>query len=987
MKRLLFLLFCLLVVNKFASAQVIADFQTDANGFINNGWGPAVTSVAKATDPSNPSNGVLAVTFNGSLGGNGSIEVDNVDGKGAHTVTYFVWLPVGIPDSINFQLWGQDNSNWSWNWNYQNYKAMDLPKGKWVPLTFYLEEYRIDTANFKFDAKNHKIGKMGIQMDRWGEHDADANWTGTIYVDNVSLMGVEPKSIATFETSDEGYSKGGWGTLVSAVAKAADPAGLSAGALKVSINATSTAFDKEAIAKYTIDVTGYTYMVYYVWLPTGTPDGLVLKPYAQDGTGSWHYASDYYEAKNIPKQTWYPIYFDMALAAAKDTTWQLPAGKVNGAGIEFNLSGVVWSGDVYMDNVSLAGTLTGKKWIVSDFEAPAGGTYGFSSQGWGPAAGTPVAMADPTGLNNTRVLSVPATFTGANGKFVISKDNIAIQSTVDKSIAKAIAFDIYLPPDYPDGSQIGAVYSGPASKGNWLEDLHYTYGADSLVKGKWNTIKFNVAHHDSLGDLADTLAATFYVQIYFGTVPNWTGTLYFDNLTLVGIPTPTGTLVSPVTTARADTTLVKSGHIVNFVRFDWIDNALGSESYNLYFSKSAITNLADPGVIRFASTVTHGLQKYAHRPYTSAVTTENLYYAITATDGITETPLRPECEVGPISIQTSPTYKVKYDANFKNTFVLDGDFTEFAPYVANQIVPETAGGDSLYDWTPSSTKLNFKVDMVIDDKYLYIAADVTDNSPVTDPTAQAWSGDAIEFYLGAYDIRPLQHWHGLNYQNANGDWRVGFLANGGIATEGGSSGAIIPGTSTSDFVVLGKLTGDGYQVEARLCLDSLTAAPHSLTVTNGMLMPFRIDCNSSLPAAIGTRIAQVGVGGTPTGGRIDQDQDWKRPQGWGQLEVINGPQGVAKEDDGLPKEFKLYTNYPNPFNPSTIIRYDLKQDVQVTLKVYNVLGQEVTTLVNERQKAGRYSTRFDGGRYASGMYIYQIQAGPFVKAVKMLLLK
>jgi hypothetical protein len=241
--------------------------------------------------------------------------------------------------------------------------------------------------------------------------------------------------------------------------------------------------------------------------------------------------------------------------------------------------------------------------------------------------------------------------------------------------------------------------------------------------------------------------------------------------------------------------------------------------------------------------------------------------------------------------------------------------------------------------------------------------------------------------LGAYDIRPLQHWHGLNYQNANGDWRVGFLANGGIATEGGSSGAIIPGTSTSDFVVLGKLTGDGYQVEARLCLDSLTAAPHSLTVTNGMLMPFRIDCNSSLPAAIGTRIAQVGVGGTPTGGRIDQDQDWKRPQGWGQLEVINGPQGVAKEDDGLPKEFKLYTNYPNPFNPSTIIRYDLKQDVQVTLKVYNVLGQEVTTLVNERQKAGRYSTRFDGGRYASGMYIYQIQAGPFVKAVKMLLLK
>lgn len=121
----------------------------------------------------------------------------------------------------------------------------------------------------------------------------------------------------------------------------------------------------------------------------------------------------------------------------------------------------------------------------------------------------------------------------------------------------------------------------------------------------------------------------------------------------------------------------------------------------------------------------------------------------------------------------------------------------------------------------------------------------------------------------------------------------------------------------------------------------------------------------------------------------------------GHMEVISGLnnsiRGIAiyynpltnlsSSENGILDGFYLYQNYPNPFNPSTTIEFSIPHTDFVTLKVYNILGEEVVTLVSEKLNTGRYKYNWDATGLAGGVYLYQLKAGNFVKTNKLVFLK
>jgi pectin methylesterase-like acyl-CoA thioesterase len=102
---------------------------------------------------------------------------------------------------------------------------------------------------------------------------------------------------------------------------------------------------------------------------------------------------------------------------------------------------------------------------------------------------------------------------------------------------------------------------------------------------------------------------------------------------------------------------------------------------------------------------------------------------------------------------------------------------------------------------------------------------------------------------------------------------------------------------------------------------------------------------------------------------------------------IDFPDGINIDTNPIPKTYALLQNYPNPFNPSTTIRFELPFSGIVTLKIYDVLGNEVVTLVNEELSADKHEVVFNASRYSSGIYFYQLQAAGFLETKKMLLIK
>jgi hypothetical protein len=149
--------------------------------------------------------------------------------------------------------------------------------------------------------------------------------------------------------------------------------------------------------------------------------------------------------------------------------------------------------------------------------------------------------------------------------------------------------------------------------------------------------------------------------------------------------------------------------------------------------------------------------------------------------------------------------------------------------------------------------------------------------------------------------------------------------------------------------------------------------PDSVMIANPWPLPEKLDYPTSKTAYT------AADGGFPLG-----DLNWF-PAKKAQWDVLN-PTAVDA-DPSVPAEFSLEQNYPNPFNPATTITFNLPQGSPVRVRVFSILGEEVATLVNGSMTAGQHQVTFDAGTHGSGVYIYQLEAGRFVSARKMMFIK
>jgi hypothetical protein len=991
MRKALLVCFILSLIwgaNGFLFAQVVADFEDGTTqGYFDNGWGSGFTDVSYLADPTGRSTGVLALTFDGTAGQKGDLQVDNLEPMGAHLLMYWIYLPADTPDSLTIKLWAQDNNTWTWK--DRAFSSGDIPNETWYPLVFDMEAfYAADPSTFDHHA--NKLGKSGVEIANWDEHDDDANWAGTIYVDDISLVGVEPSTIADFEDGTvQNYFDNGWGSGFTDVSAVTDPTGGSDYVLSLTFD--GTAGQKGDLQIDNLVPAGFNAMVYWVYLPADCPDSLTIKLWAQDN-GTWTWKDKSFSTGDIPNETWYPLYFNMEAFHAMDpSTFDHYANKLGKSGIEIanwneHDDDANWSGAILFDNIAFIGLEVGAKWVVADFENETAGTQGFADTGWGAGLRAMNWLADPSG-RTAGVLNTDWDF-GQGEKGAFEHGNVDLGWTDTDTGATAITIDIWLPADIPLGAQV-SMFLRDHDTWTWTEDKVFINDT-TLVRGQWNTFGYDVMAHVDAAEVNPTVGVSVGCQIYYAEANTWTGSVYWDNFTLIGVEEPVGDVLSPLVEADVDT-FTAPGVPFYYVNINWVDNTVGTETYNVYMSHSPIADLGAEGVVRIAREVPHGEESWNYRPFTTDGAEGTFYFAVTATtSGGEETELNEQCKTGAITIPTSVTAKVQYVADFATQFTLDGLDTEFADYKDHTLQPERAGGDDSEGWTPESTDMSYNATFVMDDDYLYISADVTDddlNAAGSEPLvsgSQAWMGDALEFFIGFYDTRDLDALHGYRDVGAmgTGDWRIAFTA-WGTTEKDGYQPYTFPGLENT---VYQKFTGDGYIIEARLALDSL-AGDHNFVVEDGMMLPLRIDGTDMDPGDGETERSMNVMWGS-----MWNSEDWKRPSTFGMLEVINGPGTGVGDVAGLPREFRLYENYPNPFNPSTSLKYQLAKATTVTIKVYNMLGKEVKTLVDKRQAAGTYTIQWDGtsdpGRnVASGIYFCKMVTPEYTRTHKMMLLK
>ncbi len=434
--------------------------------------------------------------------------------------------------------------------------------------------------------------------------------------------------VQNFESQAQGvgaWSSGWGGSKVGNQVWAADTSGLSAGALKMSIDASLGASGDHKAAfsngNLSVIVNGdtATTMTFDVWVPSDFPSDGNLQVFGQDRV-NWAWESDTYGGANLNLGDWTTVSFDIAsrVAAGRDISDGLQAG------IEFYFAdGTVWTGAIFADNITLSGVRNPAEEILADFEVEALGANGWNS-GWGDSrVGSPTRIADPIGTGgSTGVLEMqmnPAL--GAAGGHNACFANESVNFIIEGDTAHTLQMDVYLPADLPTG---GGLQIFAQDRTNWAWHAVWS-DLSALTLGAWNTLTFDIQTtiaEDPLYLVGNGVKCG--VEVKFNSADSatgWTGSLYADNIKLIGVhKVVTVALESPAITAVAMDTVLNAttGTPIYEHIIEWTDlSADMGETYNIYMSKSApITDVLAADVILISEQVPRGTQIWHERPET-----------------------------------------------------------------------------------------------------------------------------------------------------------------------------------------------------------------------------------------------------------------------------------------------------------------------------------------------------------------------------------
>lgn len=238
--------------------------------------------------------------------------------------------------------------------------------------------------------------------------------------------------------------------------------------------------------------------------------------------------------------------------------------------------------------------------------------------------------------------------------------------------------------------------------------------------------------------------------------------------------------------------------------------------------------------------------------------------------------------------------------------------------------------------------------------------------------------DSPDLFLGLFDFHGAAP--GGYGRGAKPHYQFRFLHHKLIMANQGDATILTPGPDYH----WGTKFPIGYVIEGKISWADIAAVAGDevFNPVNGYRLPLDFSIND----ADGGGVRQ----GIMTWSPYNDDTAWQAPLYW--LYTWAGDRMypvVGIEDDiaNVTLTYDLAQNYPNPFNPSTAIAYQLAGREDVSLEVFNVLGQKVATLVRQTQSAGKYQVNFDARNLSSGIYFYRLQAGNYVKVHKMILMK